>query len=36
MAPLCAACRTGDGTIKYGKHGATDVGALLVGPTWNK
>ena len=33
MAPLCAACRTGDGTIKHGKHGVTGGGALLVGPT---
>jgi hypothetical protein len=36
MAPLCAVCQMGDGTIKHGEHGATDAGASLVGPTWNK
>jgi hypothetical protein len=36
MAPLCAAYRTGDGTIRHGKRGATDAGASLVGLTWSR
>ena len=31
IAPLCAACRMGDGTIKCGKRGATGGDASLVG-----
>jgi hypothetical protein len=36
MAPLCAVCRTGDGTIKHGKRGATGGGASLVGLIWSR
>jgi hypothetical protein len=36
MAPPCAACRTGDGSIRHGKHGATDAAVSIAGPTSSK
>ncbi len=36
IVPPCAACRTGDGTIRHETRGATDAPASLVGPTWSR